>query len=316
MHTHIGRGECRGAHLGGCANAWDECWVPSDHLVHRWPHPLPLAASKGQWGRKGWWHLPCWRPRPLLLLPEELLAGAERASGAGARPHPVTRSRTKQPQTAACSRGKQPHQHGHPGCVLCAPGDRCPQLPCTEPSTLCACSHTQCTPTCTLTQPLACSAHTHVVCVLSLCTLTPRHVLLVQTATLCMLTAPIHAFPLQTQPLHACSCICYTLVLCTHAPCAHSSIIFTHSHTLYAHSPFAHTFCAHSNIPCKLSLCTHTHLLCMLRHPLCTASVHTFFAHTPPLCMLIHFPTHSHPGACSHTTYTHCPRCTLTPKHT
>lgn len=181
---------------------------------------------------------------------------------------------------------------------------------------LCACSHTQCTPTCTLTQTLACSAHAHIACLLFLCTLTPRHALLGQTAPLCMLTAPIHTFTLQTQPLHAGSCVCYTLVLCIHAPCAHSSITFTHSHPPYKQSPFARTFCAHSNIPCILSPCTHTDLLCMLTHPLCIPPVHTFSAHTHPLCMFMHFPIHSHPGACSHTIYTHCPQCTLTPKHT
>lgn len=299
VHTHIGRGEYRGAHLGGCANAWDEYWVLSDHLVHHWPHPLPLAALKGQWGRKGWWHLPHWRPHPLLLLPAELLARAERASGAGARSHPVTRSRTKQPQTAACSRGKQPHQHGHPGCVLCAPGDSCPQLPRTEPSTLCMLSH-----------PVHPYLHTDTASGL-LCTYTHC------VRALLMHTNPQARSPGANSPLvHAHSPYTRFPSADTAPPCMLTHLL----HTCPVHTRSLCTFIYHlytlKHLLCPLSFCTH--ILCTLKHLLYTLPVHTYTpaVHTqtsPMHCLCAHFLCIHTPLVHAHTfPYTFSPWCMLT----
>lgn len=210
-------------------------------------------------------------------------------------------SRTEQPQVAAYRVEHSPTDMVIPsGCpVPQGTGLHSPhvQNPSRSPA---ARSYTQRTPTHTLIQPPACSAQAHIVCMLSLCTLTLRHALLGQRAP------PLHAHtcPYICSPsAHTapCACLCtpHTLFPRTHAPCA---VI----HTLYTLSLCTPTHHVHTHTP---SIPTHTfctHTLCTLTHPLYTLSVHMYtpavYAHTShtrspcantPLMHAHTLPTHS-----------------------
>lgn len=257
---------------------------------------------------------------------------AERASRADARSHPTTGHGMwmldlgwSNPELQPTAGEHGPANVGIPGgCpVLQGTGHHSPHVQC--PAHLpCACSHTQRTPTHRLTRAPACSAHAHIMCMLSLHTLTSRHALLGQTppharshspymcspsaraAPMHAHTSPILSSCAHTLPMHIQPFPLHTLPVHNHTPRAHS-------HTPYTHSPFAHTFCAHSHIPCRLSLCTRTHLLCMLTHHLCILPVHI---HTHPVhthATPIHaFPAHPNtPCACSCIPYTLYPWYTL-----
>lgn len=294
---------------GGCVHAWDVHWVLGDTPPPRAPLAPSLSSGcfEGMMGEKELVLPSPPPPMPATSAPTSASGRAACLSRKGVwgwcslLPCHQTLdmdagSRMEQPQVAAYGVEHSPTDMVIPsGCpVPQGTGLHSPhvQNPSHSPS---ACSYTQCTPTHTLTQPPACSAQAHIVCTLSLCTLTPRHTLLGQRAPPCMLThAPICALPLHTQPpvrayappihsSHAHMLLVQSSIPFTHSPCAHPHITCTLTHPLYPHTPFAHTPCAHSHIPYTLSLCIRTHLLCMLIHP-----THIPPVQTPHSCTLIH----------------------------